>query len=142
MRWARYGTRQQRRLLVSHKKKYVRRPLGRLHERNCGQRREKFAPAPIHKSHYFIEFVIIDSVKFAVIALLVAASMNAQTSLGTSSLGGTITDSSGAFVPGAQIVLTDVQHGVKRNAFSNDSGNYIINGLPAGQYQLEVTKPG
>src|SRR6478752_2080441 len=96
-----------------------------------------------HSSSTFpIELVIIDFVKIAVVALLAAAYMSAQTSLGTSSLGGTITDDSGAFVPGAQIVLTDVQHGVKRNAVSNDSGNYVVNGLPASQYQLEVTKPG
>src|SRR6478672_6070057 len=91
---------------------------------------------------FSIEFVIIDFVKIALIALLAAVAAIAQTSLGTSSLGGTVTDDSGAFVPGAQIVLTDVQHGVKRNADSNDSGNYVINGLPAGQYRLEVTKPG
>ncbi len=95
-----------------------------------------------YSSQFLYELDIISFVKFLLMALLAALPAIGQTSLGTSSLGGTIVDDSGAFVPGAQIVLTDVQHGVKRNADSNDSGNYVINGLQAGQYRLEVTKAG
>ena len=71
-----------------------------------------------------------------------AASTSAQTSLGTSSLGGTVTDSSGLIVPQARIELTDTQRGVKRNAVTNDSGNYVINGLQAGMYTLRAEKQG
>lgn len=65
-----------------------------------------------------------------------------QTSLGTSSLGGTVSDSSGLAVVGASVELTDVTRGLHRTAVTNDSGNYIISGLSTGQYSLKVVKEG
>ncbi|MDQ2946289.1 MAG: carboxypeptidase-like regulatory domain-containing protein [Acidobacteriota bacterium] len=49
----------------------------------------------------------------------------AQTSLGTSSLGGTVTDSSGLLIPNARVELTDTEHGLTREALTNDGGSYV-----------------
>jgi hypothetical protein len=65
-----------------------------------------------------------------------------QTSLGTSSLGGSVTDSSGLAIPKARIELTDVERGITREVLTNDTGGYVITGLPAGRFQLRVTKEG
>ena len=80
--------------------------------------------------------------KIILSGVVLISTVQAQTALGTSSLGGTVTDSSGASIPGAHIELTDTARGVKREASANDSGNYVINGLAAGQYSLQVTKAG
>src|SRR5437868_3976275 len=66
----------------------------------------------------------------------------AQTSLGTASLGGTVTDSSGLVIPDAKVELTGVEHGLTREALTNDAGNYVFTGLPAGRFLLRVTKEG
>ena len=66
----------------------------------------------------------------------------AQTSLGTSSLGGAVTDSSGLVIPNARVELTDTEHGVTREALTNEGGNYVFTGLQAGRFLLRVTKEG
>src|SRR4051794_23178261 len=83
-------------------------------------------------------------VGFYRLALLLALGTGswAQTSLGTSSLGGTVTDSSGASVQGAEIQLTDLDRNIKRQAMTSESGTYVVNGLPAGRFTLQVMKQG
>ena len=71
-----------------------------------------------------------------------SATAIAQTSLGTSSIGGTVTDVANLSVEGAQIDLLDVARGVKRHAITNASGNYVVNAIPAGLYTLRVEKQG
>src|SRR5438270_12514213 len=65
-----------------------------------------------------------------------------QTSLGTASLGGTVTDSSGLVIANARVELTDVEHGVTRETATNEAGNYVFTGLQAGRFLLRVTKEG
>ena len=77
-----------------------------------------------------------------VLAALGALLAPAQTSLGTSSVGGTVKDASGLGVPSAQMELIETQRGVSRRTVSNESGDYIFNGVPAGIYTLRSTKSG
>ncbi|HZW96918.1 MAG TPA: carboxypeptidase regulatory-like domain-containing protein [Candidatus Eremiobacteraceae bacterium] len=60
----------------------------------------------------------------------------------TASLTGTVTDSSGAAVPGAQVVVTDALHGINRTAESNGSGDFLFASLPIGSYDLTVSSTG
>lgn len=57
-------------------------------------------------------------------------------------INGTITDSSGAVVPGAQVVLTNVNTGVKRQTTSGSTGDYSLVDILPGQFTLEVSKTG
>ena len=60
----------------------------------------------------------------------------------TASIRGQIVDSNGAAIPGAQIVLTNEQTGLRREARSDSSGTYAITSLPlTGGYQLSVSAP-
>jgi hypothetical protein len=60
----------------------------------------------------------------------------------TSSITGTVTDSSGAVVPGASVTITDRSEGVTRNMVTNSAGAYLVSALPAGTYTLIVTARG
>lgn len=60
----------------------------------------------------------------------------------TSSISGTVTDSSGADVPGATVTISNSSEGVKRQVTSNSTGSYLVSGLPAGTYELTVTASG
>ena len=55
---------------------------------------------------------------------------------------GTITDSSGGAVPGAAVVITDLDHGTSYNTKTNPEGNYSQTHLLAGHYQVQVTAAG
>lgn len=55
---------------------------------------------------------------------------------------GSITDPSGALVPGVKITVTETRTNVVRNGESNDSGNFFFVNLDPGQYSIEVEKVG
>jgi hypothetical protein len=77
----------------------------------------------------------------AVIAVLVAmlvgipAASSAQAIRGT--LLGTVTDSSGAAVPGATVTITEIRTNVSASTSTNESGNYTFPNLREGFYRVE-----
>src|SRR5205809_5952829 len=64
----------------------------------------------------------------------------AQTDRGT--LTGTVSDPSGAVIPGASIEARNVQTGAVYQAGSSETGNYTLAQLPAGTYEVSVNLPG
>lgn len=60
----------------------------------------------------------------------------------TAQVSGRITDATGAVVPGAQVTLTNLGNGLKREAETNDEGTYFIPLLPLGNYEIAVRKTG
>jgi len=64
----------------------------------------------------------------------------AQVSTGT--IGGTVKDSTGAAVPGAQVVAASIETGQQRSAMTDSIGSYTIPDLQAGQYSLTVSHGG
>src|SRR5580658_2147714 len=60
----------------------------------------------------------------------------------TASVAGTITDQSGASVPGATVTATSQEQGLSYTDVTNDTGLYRIAQLPAGTYTLKVQKSG
>ena len=74
--------------------------------------------------------------------LLLAAALPAFAQTVTGAIRGTITDSSGAIVPGANVVAVNEATSVKTTAKSNGSGEYSIRFLQIGKYRLDVDAPG
>src|SRR5580704_4756522 len=74
------------------------------------------------------------------LAALVATPAWAQTQLGT--LFGTVTDTSGAVVPGAEVSVENASTGLKRDGRTDKTGEYQLVGLPTGRYTLRVEKEG
>ena len=62
--------------------------------------------------------------------------------ISTSQISGTVRDSSGLAVPGAQVNVTQTETGALRTVVSGADGNYVLPSLPVGPYTLEVTKEG
>lgn len=78
----------------------------------------------------------------AIIALLsFTAHATAQTA-STGTVIGTVTDPSGAVVPGAQIELRDITTGSVRTTSSNSSGQYSFVGVQPGTFAVKGTRPG
>src|SRR5579872_5677952 len=60
----------------------------------------------------------------------------------TASITGTISDPSGAAVPGATVTAMSQERGLSYNAVTNETGLYRITQLPVGTYSLKVEKGG
>src|ERR1700760_2807063 len=55
------------------------------------------------------------------------------------SLAGSVTDTSGAVIPGAKLTLTNESSGAQQNYQTDAGGEYNFRNLPPGIYDLSVT---
>src|SRR5262245_40806535 len=55
---------------------------------------------------------------------------------------GTVTDATGAVVPGANVTITEVNTNLSRSTVTNESGNYVFGNLERGVYRVEVQGQG
>ncbi|MCH7978256.1 MAG: carboxypeptidase regulatory-like domain-containing protein [Acidobacteria bacterium] len=55
---------------------------------------------------------------------------------------GEVHDETGAVIPGASIRITNVETGITREAFTNESGRYRVQNLPVGSYQVDASFTG
>ena len=77
---------------------------------------------------------------FAFLASVSTPAAMAQTFRG--SIQGTIMDSSGAAVPGAQVKVFSASTGLQRTLTGNEQGEYVASELPLGTYSVTVEKKG
>ena len=90
---------------------------------------------PKHISSFFL--------RTACLLLFVAASLpslHAQNFRGA--INGTVTDSSGALIPGATVQIVNVGTNASYNQVSTSAGQFVFNDLPLGNYNLTVTAAG
>ena len=67
--------------------------------------------------------------------------LSAQTT-GSSIIQGSVTDSSGAVIPGATITATNLETNLQRSVPSNNAGLYSLPNLPPGRYRVQVSMAG
>jgi len=78
-------------------------------------------------------------------AFLMVAMISVSAAVGqtvTGNIGGTITDSAGAVVAGANVIAHNITTSVDTPTVTNEAGNYSIRFLPIGQYEISVSSPG
>src|SRR5690242_13639454 len=73
---------------------------------------------------------------------LVAVPQHASAQFTTTSLGGTVVDSSGAGIPDAAVNVLNVQTGFSQDVQTNASGAFLFPRLPIGTYMLRIQKQG
>ena len=73
-------------------------------------------------------------------SLVSPLAVHSQTVTGT--VVGTVVDATGAVVPGASVLVHNVDTGVDSPGSADKSGQYRIANLPIGRYQLTVSAPG
>ena len=73
-------------------------------------------------------------------ALLLPALASGQIAVGT--INGTVTDATGAVIPGAQIIIVNAETGVETNAETGISGTYLVPNVPPGQYNIAAQAEG
>ena len=55
---------------------------------------------------------------------------------------GSVTDASGALIPGVMVTVVNIDTGVSKAYVTNDSGLYDTNSIVAGSYTVTFTKEG
>jgi Carboxypeptidase regulatory-like domain len=78
----------------------------------------------------------------AVLLLMCLGFPSVQAQVTTSSILGSVTDTSGAAIPGAKVMVKDVDRNLTKTAVSNGQGAYRIDFLLTGNYRLSVSAAG
>ena len=76
------------------------------------------------------------------VVLLLASASAVQAQIIFGSIIGTVTDSTGAVIPGASITVTDVSKGTSVVATSNGSGEFTVDHLIPDSYTVKITMAG
>ena len=79
---------------------------------------------------------------FSTAALLALCACLAFGQGATSLMNGSVTDPTGAAVPGAEVQATQTDTNLVLKVTTNGQGEFAIPSVPAGPYQIVVTKPG
>jgi outer membrane receptor protein involved in Fe transport len=77
---------------------------------------------------------------YLVVVLLLASLASAQSFRG--SVTGTVTDSSGAAISGADVKVVSAETGLTRKVTTNSDGFYTASELPPGTYSITISKSG
>jgi trimeric autotransporter adhesin len=78
----------------------------------------------------------------ALICLLSASIPAGYAQVTSGTILGTVTDPSGASVPNAKVVITNIGTNIRSETVTSNQGNFEQPYLPAGQYQVAVDAPG
>jgi hypothetical protein len=84
------------------------------------------------------------STKGKIASLVLALALGAGAVWGsiTGSISGTVTDPSGAVIPGVSVVALNTETGIQTSTQTNAAGFYNFPALPAGHYEVKITKSG
>src|ERR1700730_3758952 len=74
--------------------------------------------------------------------LLVACGVVFAQATASASLSGMVVDKNQAVIKGATVTATNKANGQSRTATTNDSGEYKIDLLPAGRYDIKINASG
>jgi hypothetical protein len=76
------------------------------------------------------------------LSLLLATAAPSLAQQGTAEIGGKITDTSGAVLPGVSIVVTNEDTGVFREVFTTSNGSYFVSQIVPGRYRMTAKLEG
>ena len=76
------------------------------------------------------------------LALAASPSLFGQAASGTATIGGLVTDPSGALIVGADVTVRNVGTNASRTLKTNDAGLYEAVSLQPGDYDVKASKPG
>src|SRR2546423_13817125 len=76
------------------------------------------------------------------VTLLFAATVVGQTQITSGTIQGTVLDTNGAAVPGANIEIKNLDTNATTTLSSNEEGKFVALQLPPGRYSVKVSKQG
>ncbi|MGA2270358.1 MAG: TonB-dependent receptor [Bryobacteraceae bacterium] len=94
----------------------------------------------MRKFSLFQKFGVLGMALLAVLVVLTAPA-SAQLA-GSATITGTVTDPSGAFVPGASVTIRNTDTAIERKLETSEGGVYTAPFLPPGHYEVRASKSG
>jgi hypothetical protein len=79
---------------------------------------------------------------WATVALMTVGAIPVYAQLDAGTLTGSVTDATGAVVPGATVTVVNDNSGVSRATVTNQAGNYTVPSLDPGKYNVTIAKGG
>src|SRR5262245_51519757 len=79
---------------------------------------------------------------FLALALMASLVISIKAQSFTSTIGGAVTDQSGAAISGAAVTMTAVATGRARATTTDNAGAYNFPDLPPGEYRIRITANG
>src|ERR1041384_5610053 len=77
------------------------------------------------------------------VSLFLAIAINGFAQVGiNAALSGTVSDISGALIPGVEVTATNTGTGITSTAVTNESGTYRFPSLQPGPYEVKATLAG
>src|SRR5438128_12471481 len=76
------------------------------------------------------------------VILVMAPVVCSQTQITTGTIQGTVTDTNGAIVPGANVEIKNLDTNLSRTLTTDDGGRFVALALPPGPYSVTVSKQG
>src|ERR1700730_7246212 len=95
---------------------------------------------PSTPSHLTSVFTVVQTILLT-LSLLTIAPVGASAQIDRAVLEGTVTDSTGAVIPGASVQVLAVDTGIRQEQQTNSNGYYRFPGLAAAQYTVTATNP-
>jgi Carboxypeptidase regulatory-like domain len=95
----------------------------------------------LHRGRFVSRLVSRLWVALAAIAIVIAP-LGLRGQSDTGSIVGTVTDATGAVIPGAAVIATNTANGLKLSAVSNGSGEFKILAVPRGDYMVLISANG
>src|SRR5262245_49567058 len=83
---------------------------------------------------------MLRSLLSGLLLLTASALLFAQGTTGT--IAGTVTDQSGAAIPGAAVAVRNLETGATRDTVTDEAGRFNVPGLPVGSYEISVELAG
>ena len=94
------------------------------------------------RSRLFREECVLVAWILIAIAVCLSVTGQAYSQVAGATLTGTVKDSSGAFIPNAQVIITDVATGVTRTVSADGAGLYAAPNLSPATYEIRVSATG
>src|SRR5438876_6417693 len=77
-----------------------------------------------------------------IVGLIALGSCLALAQGSTAAISGVVRDATGAVVPGATVTAKHIESGLTRTVGTNENGDYKMQSLPVGPYELTTDMPG
>ncbi|HZR59041.1 MAG TPA: carboxypeptidase-like regulatory domain-containing protein, partial [Terriglobales bacterium] len=92
-------------------------------------------------SNPLFRLAVLNVVLLGLFLLLSSPFLHAQSQI-TATLSGTVSDSSGALLANARVILISKDRGITRTFQTDGTGNYAFSLLPPAVYSLQAEAPG
>jgi hypothetical protein len=86
--------------------------------------------------------VVLRGLVGSVLLVLLTSALAAAQQGSTAQISGTVKDTSGGVIPGADISATQIETGFKRTVVSDSTGAFTLANLPIGSYRVDCSLQG